>query len=455
MMGNLRSLPSVDELLQSSKGEGLVKRYGHNLTVKALRTALEIARDGFRSKGVEIPSPDEFLVHAQGYLESWTSSTLYPVINATGVIIHTNLGRAPLSEFALDAIARVGEGYSTLEFDMDIGERGSRLEHATALFEKLLGAEEALVVNNNAAAVLLVLQTFAKDREVVIARSQLIEIGGGFRIPEVLKQSGATLVEVGTTNRVHISDYTQAFNENTTAVMRAHHSNFSIVGFTKEPELSEIVDAAHASGLMVIDDLGSGAMLDTAPYGLKHEPMVQESLQAGVDLVCFSGDKLLGGPQAGIILGRQDLIDPLKKEPLARAIRADKTALAGLSATLIHYLKGEAEEKIPVWQMIAAPPEGLRERAKAWRDEIGRGDIVETRSKVGGGSLPGETLPTCALALDVSHPQRFLKALRDARNPVIARVEDDQIIFDPRTVLPRQDADLIQTLTSIGESDER
>jgi L-seryl-tRNA(Ser) seleniumtransferase len=454
MMSDLKSLPSVDELLQSSKGEELVDHYSHGLTVKALREALEEARIGYQDEGKQLPARNEFLVHAEGKLASWTSPTLYPVINATGVIIHTNLGRAPLSEYTLKAIAEVGGGYSTLEFDMERGERGSRLEHASALFEKLLGVEGALVVNNNASAVLLVLQTFAKNREVVIARSQLIEIGGGFRIPEVLQESGASLVEVGTTNRVHIFDYEGAINEHTAAVMRAHHSNFSIVGFTKEPALQEIVDIAHANSLLVIDDLGSGALLDTAPFGLKHEPMVQESLQAGVDLVCFSGDKLLGGPQAGIILGRKDLIDRLKTEPLARAVRADKTALAGLSATLIHYLKGEAEEKVPVWQMIAALPGELRGRTEVWRDEIGRGEIVETRSKVGGGSLPGETLPTYALAFNVAHPQRFLKALRDAPGPVIARVEDDRVIFDPRTVLPRQDADFINTVKNIGESDE-
>lgn len=453
-MNDLKSLPSVDELLQSSKGEELVVGYSHGLTVKALREALEEARVGFLDMGKELPARGDILMHAEGKLVSWTRSTLTPVINATGVIIHTNLGRAPLSESTLKAINGVGEGYSTLEFDMEKGERGSRLEHASVLFKTLLGVEGALVVNNNASAVLLVLETLAENREVIIARSQLIEIGGGFRIPEVLKESGAALVEVGTTNRVHGFDYERAINEQTVAIMRAHHSNFSIVGFTKEPALDEIVDIAHANDLLVIDDLGSGALLDTAPYGLKHEPMVQESLQAGVDLVCFSGDKLLGGPQAGIILGRQDLIDRLKTEPLARAIRADKTALAGLSATLIHYLKGEAEEKVPVWRMIATPAEDLRERAATWQDEIGRGEIVETRSKVGGGSLPGETLPTHALAFHVAHPQRFLKALRDAPTPVIARVEDDRVVFDPRTVLPSQDAEFIQTVKSIGESDE-
>jgi len=445
-MSDLRSLPSVDHLLQSPDGEGLAAQYGHALTVDAIRAVLDQARKSYQDQGGDLPGHDQLLSNIRDRLQRLTAASLYPVINATGVIIHTNLGRAPLSDAALEAIAEVGGGYSTLEFDIESGGRGSRLDHAQALFSRLLGVESALVVNNNAAAVLLILQTLAKGKKVVIGRSQLIEIGGGFRIPDVMRQSGALLSEVGTTNRVHIEDYRGAFDGDTVAVMRAHHSNYSIVGFTKEPGIDEIVHEAHRADLMVIDDLGSGALLDTAKYGLKHEPMVQESLHAGVDLICFSGDKLIGGPQAGIILGRKELIDKLKDEPLSRAIRADKTALAGLSATLLHYLKGEAEESIPVWQMIAADPEVLRDRAISWQEQVGTGNILKSESTVGGGSLPGETLPTQVLAIPVEHPQRYLRLLREANSPVIARIEDDHVLFDPRTVLPGQDKALVTTI---------
>jgi len=453
-MNELKSLPSVDRLLQTPSGTQLVEEYGHELTVKAIRQTLEQAREKIREEGKSSPLEEKLVSDIKRTLRHWTTSPLYPVINATGVIIHTNLGRAPLSEFTLNTIADVGGKYSTLEFDMDSGSRGSRLDHASDLFSRLLGVESALVVNNNAAAVLLILQTLARGQKVVISRSQLIEIGGGFRIPDVMRQSGAILSEVGTTNRVHLSDYRDAFDGDTVAVMRAHHSNYAIVGFAKEPDIHDIVREAHGADLLVFDDLGSGALLDTAKFGLKHEPMVQESVKAGVDLVCFSGDKLLGGPQAGIILGRNDLITSLKKEPLSRAIRADKTTLAGLSATLLHYLKGEALEKIPVWKMMAVDPEKLRERAETWQKEVGAGKIMAAESMVGGGSLPGETLPTHVLAIPTRHPQRILSVLRKTSPPIIARVVDDHVLFDPRTVLQRQENDLIQGLKEIDRIHE-
>ncbi len=261
----------------------------------------------------------------------------------------------------------------TLEYDLEKGQRGSRLVHAESLLQRLTGAEAAVVVNNNASAVLLVLSALATKKRVVISRTQLVEIGGGFRVPDVMKQSGAKLVEVGATNKVRLSDYQSALEEPTALVMRAHRSNFKIVGFTEEPELKEIVDVAHQADVTVVDDLGSGALLDTAKYGFAHEPTVQESLAAGVDLVCFSGDKLLGGPQAGIILGRKDLIDKIKKHPLARAVRADKTCLAGITATLLHYLKDEAEREIPIWRMMSLTLEQLKVRAEAWREGVGAG----------------------------------------------------------------------------------
>ena len=453
-MNEFSSLPSVDRLLQSTSGTRLVEEYGHELCVNAIRDVLEGAREKIRQEGKSAPGEEKMILDVKRTLQRWTASPLYPVINATGVIIHTNLGRAPLSEFTLNAIADVGGKYANLEINMDTGSRGSRLDHAAALFSRLLDVEGALVVNNNAAAVLLILQTLAKGKKVVISRSQLIEIGGGFRIPDVMRQSGAILSEVGTTNRIHLSDYREAFDDDTVAVMRAHHSNYAIVGFTKEPGIQDIVQEAHGADLLVFDDLGSGALLDTAKFGLKHEPTVQESINAGADLVCFSGDKLLGGPQAGIILGRKDLIERLKKEPLSRAIRADKTTLAGVSATLLHYLKGEVLEKIPVWKMIAVAPETLRERAQRWQNTVGGGIILAAETTAGGVSLPGEMLTTHLLAFPTPHPQRILSALRKTSPPIIARVVDDHVVFDPRTVLERQENDLIQGIKEIEELHE-
>jgi L-seryl-tRNA(Ser) seleniumtransferase len=297
-----------------------------------------------------------------------------------------------------------------------------------------------------------VLSALANKKRVVISRTQLVEIGGGFRVPDVMKQSGAKLVEVGATNKVRLSDYKEALEEPTALVMRAHRSNFKIVGFTEEPELKDIVEVAHKAGVMVMDDLGSGALVDTEKYGFAHEPTVQESLAAGVDLVCFSGDKLLGGPQAGIIIGKKDLIDKIKKHPLARAVRADKTCLAGITATLLHYLKDEAEREIPIWRMMSLTPEQVKVRAEAWRDAVVQGDVIESESTVGGGSLPDESTSTFVLALNVKSPDKFLKKLREANPPVIARTENDKVLLDPRTVF---DDELLLSVLKKVLSDHR
>jgi L-seryl-tRNA(Ser) seleniumtransferase len=368
------------------------------------------------------------------------------VINASGVILHTNLGRAPLSQATIAAMQNIATGYSNLEYDLEKGKRGSRLIHAESVLQKLTGAEAALAVNNNASAVMLVLAALAKGRRAIIARSQLVEIGGGFRVPDVMKQSGAKLVEVGTTNRVHLRDYEEALSEPTGVVMRVHRSNFKIIGFTEEPELKEIVDVAHEAGVVVVDDLGSGSFLDTARYGLAHEPTVQESLDAGVDVVCFSGDKLLGGPQGGIIVGKADLIAKIRKHPLARAVRADKVALAGITATLLHYLKDEAEREIPIWRMISMEREQIRARAEAWCGALGQGEVIESESTIGGGSLPGESMKTWVLALDVRSPDKFMAKLRASHPPVIARTENDRVLLDPRTVLAEQETALLRIL---------
>jgi L-seryl-tRNA(Ser) seleniumtransferase len=313
----------------------------------------------------------------------------------------------------------------------------------------LSGAEAAMVVNNNAAAMLLILSALLNRRKVAISRSQLVEIGGSFRIPDVMRQSGARLVEVGTTNKTHLADYQEALAAGASAIIRVHSSNFKIIGFSSTPELTKIVEAAHSAGALVVDDLGSGSFLDTAAFGLTHEPMVQESIKAGADLVCFSGDKLLGGPQAGIIVGRKDLVDRIKKHPLARAIRADKLCLAGVAATLSHYLKEEALQEVPVWKMISMQPEVIKLRALYWQEQLQAGDVIPGESTVGGGSLPGDTLPTWLLALDVRSPERMLKSLRATAPRVIARIIDDRIVFDPRTVIEEEESGLI---TQIGKT---
>lgn len=444
-MSSLRDLPSVDRLLATPEAESLVENYGRPLVVAAVRDTLDEFRHHYAG-GVKIPGQQALLEQVRRLLDSWTTPTLQPVVNATGVIIHTNLGRAPLSAAALQAVQQVSGAYSTLEYDLDAGRRGSRLVHAEDLLQRLTGAQASLVVNNNAAAVMLALTALARRRAVVIARSQLVEIGGGFRVPDVMKQSGARLLEVGTTNRVHLADYEEALQEKPALILHAHRSNFQLLGFTGEPSLAELASLAHAAGLPLVDDLGSGSLLDTARYGLAHEPTVQESLADGGDLVCFSGDKLLGGPQAGIIVGKAELLARLKKHPLARALRADKLCLAALSATLLHYLKGEAEQQLPVWSMISASQEQVRRRAEAWARVVGQGEVIAGESTVGGGSLPGERLPTFLLSLSVKSPQRLLESLRHSQPAVVARVWEDQVVLDPRTVMPWQEDSLLVVL---------
>ncbi|HUV91685.1 MAG TPA: L-seryl-tRNA(Sec) selenium transferase [Anaerolineales bacterium] len=449
-MTDLRSLPSVDQLLQTEEVNQWISSYGRPLTLDAIRSVLDKVRLCY-AEASTIPDRESLLEQVGSKLQNWTAPTLRDVINATGVILHTNLGRAPLSQAALDAIRSVASGYSTLEYDLRKGKRGTRLVHAETLLKRITGASAALVVNNNAAAVMLALTALARRRAVVIARTQLVEIGGGFRVPDVMKQSGARLVEVGTTNRVHLADYESALDESPVMILRAHRSNFRIIGFTTEPSLAELASLARRVGIPLVDDLGSGSLLDTSRFGLGHEPMVQESLAQGADLVCFSGDKLLGGPQAGIIVGRADLVAKLKKHPLARAIRADKLCLAGLSATLLHYLKDEAAQEVPVWRMIAMPTEQIRERAQNWVEVIGHGEVIDGESTVGGGSLPGETLPTFILALRVRGPNRFLARLRESNPAIIARLDDDRVVLDPRTVLPEQEGALLDGLRRVYE----
>ena len=453
---NLHELPSVEHLLQTQLAAELIACYGRTLTLRAIRGVLdEVRTHAMTNENLTLPDREHLLTLAAALLEVWTSSTLVPVINASGVILHTNLGRAPLSSAALKAMEAVSHGYSNLEFDLETGRRGSRQVHAEVLLKRLTGTEAAIVVNNNAAAMLLVLAALAKHKRVIIPRSQMVEIGDGFRIPDVMKQSGTRLVEVGSTNRVHLADYEQALTEPAALVMVVHHSNFKMIGFTEEPDNKQIAKLAHESGVFFVEDLGSGTFLATERYGLAHEPTVQESLADGTDLVCFSGDKLLGGPQAGIIIGKADLLAKIKKHPLARAVRADKLCLAALTATLLHYLRDEAASEIPIWRMISATSKQVKARAHGWLIELGQGEVVASESTIGGGSLPGESLPTWVLALKVKSPDKFLEKLRRGQPPLVARTEKNRIMLDPRTVLPEQDGALLVNLTNALHAQKR
>ncbi len=447
----LRNLPSIDHLLQMGPTQKLLAVYGRSLTTEALRHTLDQTRQTILNQNGVPVHDEDFIQSAQAWLETILAPTIQPVINGTGVIVHTNLGRAPLSQKAMAAVQAASTGYSTLEFDLDSGKRGSRSVHAENLITRITGAEAATAVNNNAAAVLLMLMTLCQGREVIISRGQLVEIGGGFRVPDVMAQSGAKLVEVGTTNRTHLYDYEAAINENTAAVLVAHHSNYKIIGFTTEPGLTELAELAHRHNILLLYDQGSGSLLDTAPFGLEPEPTVLDGLNAGCDIVCFSGDKLLGGPQAGILCGRADLIAQIKRYTLARAVRADKMALAALSATLAHYVTGQALTEIPVWRMIARPLAEIEAEAKRWASRLQAAGIevavVDGRSTVGGGSLPGTSLPTWLVAIKQTNVEQLAADLRAHNLPVIGRIQDDLFLLDPRTVLPEQAERLLEAVT--------
>ena len=450
-MNELRYIPSVGQILQLEQAKDLESEIGHRFLVDILRMVLNDIRLDVKNH-TPIPDQMEILDRAKRILNGFFANGLISVINATGVILHTNLGRAPLCQSAIIAMQHASESYSNLEFNLAGGKRGDRVIHIEKLLTKLTKAESALVVNNNAAAVLLILSALAKRKRVIISRTQLIEIGGGFRIPEVMQQSGAKLVGIGTTNRVHLTDYESALQEPAAMILVAHHSNFRIIGFSSEPSLTEVAQLAHKYKIPLIHDLGSGALLDTAQYGLAHEPTVQESLIAGVDLTCFSGDKLLGGPQAGVVVGRSMLMDRIKKHPLARSLRADKLCLAGLSATLWHYLREDAASEIPVWQMISMSVDDIRTKAKKWSKELGVGEIVQGNSMVGGGSLPGESLPTYLFSIKINRAAQLLKKLRQQPVPIIARIESDRVVFDPRTVFSSQENIFISEMKSVFNS---
>src|SRR5437762_1585788 len=457
----LRQIPSIAELLAQPRLAALSRRVDRNLVVEVARAVLadlrsRIAGDSnWTALGLNAASVEELISNE---VERILSRSLQPVINATGVILHTNLGRAPLTETALDEFRRSATQYSNLEYDLEAGARGKRDVHTAELLTRLTGAEAAIVVNNCAAAVLVTLAAFARDGEVIVSRGELIEIGDGFRIPEIMEQSGALLREVGTTNRTRLADYENAINEKTKLLLRVHPSNFKVTGFTDKPSLEELVALSQRSGIPLVEDLGSGCLVDLTEHGIG-EPTVRQSVEAGVGFVTFSGDKLLGGPQAGIIAGRKDLIARVRRHPLFRALRVDKLTIAALEATLGAYLRA-AWEEIPVMRTIRMTPQELKRRAENFIGELRpelpldevEVEIVDGASLAGGGSTPTQSLPSKVIRIAsvrysaAKLEQRLRRA--PAGTSVIARVEDDRLALDLRTVFPEQEPLLVKTLAA-------
>jgi len=455
MTTEFRKLPSVDQLLSHTLISQLSASYPSVLLTNLIRKQLEETRQAI-AKGSKCPPVDEIAEAVVRRVYNYTTTSLQTVINATGVILHTNLGRAPLSQAAIDTMREISTGFSNLEFDIASGGRGSRQTHVEHLLCEVTGAEAGLVVNNNAAAVLLGLSAHAKRKEIIVSRGQAVEIGDSFRIPDVMRQSGAKLVEVGTTNCTYATDYEQAITPSTAALLRVHSSNFKVIGFTSEVTIEELVATANKHDLPVFDDLGSGCFLDTTAFGLAAEPMVQKSIATGVALAFFSGDKLVGGPQAGIIVGKKQYVDKLRRHPLARAVRIDKIRLAGLIATLIHYVRGEAAEKIPVWRMVSMSVAEIEKRACIWVQATnGMGIISDGESMVGGGSLPGGTLPTKLVVIGQggkkvsSQVLRLSQTLREWQVPIIGRIQDNYLLLDPRSVLPEEDNTVCKALKEL------
>ncbi len=454
----LRQIPAVDELLGRPALRSAEARWGRRALVEATREVLQRLRAGISSGAQAEISPAKLERQILAEAENSSRSSLQPVINATGVILHTNLGRAPLPQAALQRVTEVAGRFSNLEYDLERGERGKRDQHTDRLFSQLLGVERALVVNNTAAAVFLVLNSLAEGGEVVVSRGELIEIGGSFRIPDICAKSGALLREAGTTNRTRLADYAAAISDRTRALLRVHPSNFRVVGFTERPPLDQLAELAHHHHLPLIEDLGSGCVVDLAPYGIFDEPEAASSLRAGVDVITFSGDKLLGGPQAGVIAGRGDLLERVRKNALFRALRVDKLTIAALEATLRLYFDGKTQA-IPAQRMIEMSREVIGSRAARLAERIavipGFSVVLEDgESVMGGGSAPGQSLPTRLLA--VRHARRAASdlegSLRRNLTPIIARVERDRLLLDLRTVFEDQEEEIVQAFGRIAAS---
>jgi L-seryl-tRNA(Ser) seleniumtransferase len=464
----LRKLPSVDELLNHAEVKPLLDEYGRDGLVNASRAVLSELRSTI-SEGDKILSPDDLspaalIARIAAFLENKSAPSLRAAVNATGIILHTGLGRAMLPKKAVDAVHDVIKGYCTLAADMETGRRGHRDVHLDDLLRELTGAEAATVVNNNAAATVLILNTLAKGREVVVSRGQLVEIGGSFRMPEVMEASGAILKEVGTTNKTHLRDYAAAISENTGAVLRVHQSNYRIVGFAEEPSIEELVQLAGERGVPVIDDLGSGALVDLRQFGLEMEPMVQRSIEAGVDVACFSGDKLIGGPQSGVIVGKHNVVEKIRKNQLARAFRIDKMTIAAMEATLkLFRNRAKLPQEHPTYAMLSLTLEELEERASkvanALQEKVRDAahlSVIDGASQMGSGSVPTETVPTKLLSVNplATSPAELAKSLRYHIPPIFARVHKETVLLDFRTIQPSEDASVENALGNLLKNPE-
>jgi len=466
----LRKLPAVDRLLRETALAEALSKLPRRVVLPAVQDTIEQCRREIIAAGddsSELQVMDLTPIHlaerAATLAKKRAASSLRPLINATGIVIHTNLGRVPLAQEAVDALTGVAANYNNLELSLASGRRGSRQEHLEQLICELCGAEAALVVNNNAAAVFLVLRALAEKREVIVSRGQLVEIGGSFRIPEIMSASGALMVEVGTTNKTYLRDYERALTENSAAFLKVHTSNYNLVGFTAEVETAELADLAHQHNLLMFEDLGSGALIDLKKFGLPPEPLVQDSITAGADLVTFSGDKLLGGPQAGIIVGRKSLVSALRSNQLARIVRVDKFTIAAMEATLRLYLDEEqAAEKIPVWKMLATQEARLQSRAEKIAGQLAK--LLKTAevgiqmgiSKVGGGALPAAELPTWLVSVKPKQAEisavELVERMRDGEPPLILRLQHETLLFDLRTVREDQEQTLVDKITGAFQS---
>jgi len=449
----LRELPSVEKLLQTREVADLVDVWSQPLVADYVRKVIDSSRQEV-SRGKSVPTVEEIITRVKSGVDSYARHFLGRVINGTGIIIHTNLGRSPLGEEVLSHMSEIAAGYSNLEYDVNSGKRGKRGTHIYDLLNKLVGCEASLAVNNNAAAVFLILSAFAKRREVIVSRGELVQIGGGFRIPEIMKSSGAKLIEVGTTNKTSIEDYRENVGDKTALLLKVHQSNFYMQGFVESASVKELVFLSRESGVPLVVDLGSGVLLNTEEFGFDHEPTPREIIAAGADIVCFSGDKLLGGPQAGIVVGKKRFVDRLAKDPLFRTLRLDKLVIGGLEEVLVQYLKGEATERIPIWRMMATSIEELKSRAQKISEKITNPklelEIGQGRSSTGGGSLPGATISSVVISLDTElPPDKIACRMRQFKPPLLGRIESDRFIIDLRTVLPDEDGIVVNHLNAL------
>ena len=449
----LSHIPSVEKILNDNRIIDLLEKYSRDSIIKLIRIELEVIRQRIVDSNLEF-NYEVLIDNLINKANNLWLNEIKNVINATGVILHTNLGRAPLSSDAAESVRDISLSYSDLEFSIKSAKRGSRQEIVSDILCNLTGAESAFVVNNNASAVFLTILALCENKDVIVSRGEAVEIGGGFRIPDIISNSSANLVEIGTTNKTYVHDYETAINDKSGCILMVHTSNFKITGFTHSADISDLVKLSSSKGLPIIQDLGSGTLIDTRDFNLDYEPTIQDSIKSGIDLVLFSGDKLLGGPQAGIIVGKKKYLDLIKKHPIARAIRIDKLNLTALSSTLLHYIKDEAIDKIPVWKMISADIESLKARVIDWQNKITiESNIIEGQSTIGGGSLPGQILPTYLLSIsglkiDCGVNEFFNKLLNN-KFPIVARIEKNNIIFDPRTVLGDEDSKLIDGINSV------